>query len=354
MGPKILLIQLRQLGDILLCTACIREIKQAWPDATISFLCHPMGRLVLEDNPYLHKIWSYAPQGSWWQDLQLMKELRAEGFELVLDFMYNPRSALYAKLTGAPRRLAFPSRRSWLFTEPVAQASTVEYIVEEKFRYLRALGIAPNSHKLDLPWFKEDAALVCQFLRETPSFATAALRVVLSPTHRRVERQWSLSSYAAIADRLTLEWGAAVLWIWGPGEKEVVLEVQQLCRQLTYVAPQTSFRQVAAFVAQCDLFMGNSNGPSHVAVAVQTPSLQLHGPTYAAAWSPLNDRHRAIQAAQDSSLGRGAINEISPDKVWQTLLKMQKTLFKSAQLRPQNGVRMDWLATFNERSAAGE
>jgi heptosyltransferase-2/heptosyltransferase-3 len=95
-------------------------------------------------------------------------------------------------------------------------------------------------------------------------------------------------------------------------------------------------------MANCDLFLGNSNGPSHVAVAVDIPSLQLHGTTLAASWCPLSERHRALQAGQGSEAARGPIAELSEQAVWSALEGMRPFLDKTAQSRQQIGVRMNW------------
>lgn len=341
MAPKkILLLQLRQLGDILLTTPCIREIKRAWPHASISFLAHPMGRLVLDKNPYIDELITYG--SSWGEQASLLRKLRAASFDLSLDFMYNPRSAFYARWTGAPQRLAFDSRRNFLFTEIVPQNPEVEYIVREKFRYLEQLGIQPREQRLDLPWFPEHADPVTAWLAAEPRLAEAPLRVVLSPTHRRVERQWSLARYAALADRLHRDWKAAVIWIWGPGEEDFVRGAQALALEPSFLAPKTSFRELAALIANCDLFVGNSNGPSHVAVSVDTPSLQLHGPTYAKTWCPLTERHRGLQAGHDTPQKRGPIDLISEEEVWQALEGMYPIAEVSAQGRRASGAKKTW------------
>ncbi len=62
------------------------------------------------------------------------------------------------------------------------------------------------------------------------------------------------------------------------------------------MAPETKLSELGDLIARCQLFIGNSNGPSHIAVAVDTPSLQLHGPTNALAWCPDTDRHTYIQS----------------------------------------------------------
>ena len=336
MPDKILLIQLRQLGDILLTTPCLREIKRAFPNASVSFLCHPMGRLILDGNPYLDHLITYDPKDKLGSEVKLWKELRAAKYDLVLDFMYNPRSALYSWVSGANRRLAFPSRRSWFFTDIVPQPKESTYIVSEKFAYLRYFGIEPQSIRLDLPWSEKEAAWVEDWQKKEASFAEASLRVILSPTHRREERQWSLERYAQLADHLTKRWNATVIWVWGPGEEDFVRKAQSLCTQATLLAPRSSFRELAALIAHCDLFIGNSNGPSHVAVATDTPSLQLHGPTAALSWCPLTERHQALQATAGAGMG-----EIGEDEVWRKVDGMKILAEQSAKSRGQT-IRGHW------------
>lgn len=342
MAPKILLIQLRQLGDILLTTPCIREIKKAWPEAKISFLTHPMGRLVLKDNPYLFEHLIYDPKGSWLQEGSLLRRLRDQQFDIVLDFMYNPRSAIYARVTGAARRLAFPSRRSRLFNELVPRDAGIHYIVEEKFAYLRHLGIDAKDRSLDLPWFPHDALKAEEWFAAQRDWPDSAPRVVLSPTHRREERQWPLDRFARLADRLTREWGAKIIWVWGPGEEEMVKAVQAQARLESDLAPATSFRELAALIAQCDLFIGNSNGPSHVAVAVDTPSLQIHGPTYARTWCPLTATHQAIFLNGKGPEERGLIDLITEEELWQALSSLRPSVDRSVAARGLSGVRRIW------------
>jgi ADP-heptose:LPS heptosyltransferase len=93
-------------------------------------------------------------------------------------------------------------------------------------------------------------------------------------------------------------------------------------------------RELAAFIANCDLFVGNSNGPSHVATSTEIPSLQLHGPTYAKSWSPLNERHQAVQKAQ--------MEDIDVESVWHALGQLRPVVEKRVQYRLQNGVRIEW------------
>lgn len=333
----ILIIQLRQLGDILLTTPVLRALKKAKPRARLTFLSAPMGRLILDDCPYLDEHFVYEDAWTWKEGLRLANTLRERRFDLVLDFMNNPRSAFYTWRSGATRRLAFKSARRLAYTQTVARPEAGRYIVDEKFDLLRAAGFAPLDQGLVLPWFESHTRPLMKLWGERPAFRTAPLVVTLSPTHRRVPRRWPLDRYAALADRLVKDWGAEVVWLHGPGEEDLVARARAMCTTDTVLAPKTSFREMAALIANTDLFIGNSNGPSHVAVADNICSLQLHGPTQARSWCPMTEKHRAVEAVQTRSM-----EEISVDAVWQALQAMAPAITAQATAARLRRPRLSW------------
>lgn len=349
MARRILVIQLRQLGDILLTTPLFRAIKFNRPDVHLTFLSHEMGRLIIDGCPYVDEYFTYGNDWTLTMHLRLAKTLREREFDLVIDSMNNPRSAFYALATGARERIAFKSARSFVYTDTVTKSGESDYVVRERLRLVSAAGFsvpANDSLRLLLPWFEKHTAPVMKLMGSQPRFSADCLRVVLSPTHRREPRRWPLKSYAVLADLLTREWGAFVMWAWGPGEESVVDEAMSLCETPTFKAPATTFRELAALIANFDLFVGNSNGPSHVAVAVDTPSLQLHGPTSARAWSPLTDVHQALEGSPaeggSKSDTNGAITSISVGMVYEKLQAMKPQLDLRAAARRKKGPRLNW------------
>lgn len=329
---RILLIQLRQLGDIILTTPCIRELRKSFPHSQIDFLTHKMGHLILDDNPYLNKVYSYHETDSWLKQLKVLKELRAQSYDVVVDFMYNPRSALWVLFSGAKKRYAFPSRRAWAYTDIVPQLGYSDYIVTEKFELIKALGAQCEDISLSLPWNEKHMGPYLQHKKSLfPDDKT--IRVALSPTHRRKERQWPGHLYIELANELQKH-GAYVIWIWGPGEEEFVRNLQSQTSSPSMLAPKTSFRELAALLANVDLFIGNSNGPSHVAVSCDTPSIQLHGPTYAVSWCPNTEEHRSIQEE--------AMTDIKLSQVLGVYNQMSDVLEKTCGARLKKGDRMSW------------
>ena len=339
---NILIIQLRQLGDILLTTPLISEIKRLIPGSRVSMLTHPMGRLVLAGNPHLDQDIYYPADGGLRQNLALVHFLRSQQFDVILDGMNNPRSAFFTVGAGClnqTMRVGFAGRRRFIYHRRCLLGGDPCYIVKEKFRLLEPLGIQGQCAELTLPWRQDDRTSLDHFAAAHPAFQSAPLRVVLSPTHRHEVRRWPLPMYAKLADWLAHKWGASVTWIWGPGEEGVIDEVMSLCRTETLKSPPTTLRELAAWIAHCDLFIGNSNGPSHLAVAVDTPSLQLHGPTNAISWCPMTTSHCAIQSPSSS----GVIAEISLEAVQQQLSAMLPRVLSQSHWRRSHSPWCDWL-----------
>src|SRR3954454_23768327 len=91
---RILLIQLRQLGDILLTTPCMRAVKRERPKAKLTVLTHSMGRLVLDNSPDVDEHFFYEDTWGLKDHWLLAKTLKEREFDTIIDFMGNPRSAL--------------------------------------------------------------------------------------------------------------------------------------------------------------------------------------------------------------------------------------------------------------------
>lgn len=299
---KILIIQLRQLGDILLTTPVITAIKDQIPDAQVDFMTYPMGRLIIPGNPLVRKH-IIAPQEGILSSLRFAKELRRESYDVVFDFMATPRSSVIARLIPARERIAFHTSRAPLFTKTVPRGKSEEYIVREKFRLLNSIGIQSTDVRMMLPVDERDHDVARNFFSSNPELSKSQMRVILSPTHRRAERRWPMERWAELAVWLERSQNAKVIWIWGPGEEGDIDSVMRLAQGAGVKSPKTSFRELAALIKESHLFIGNSNGPSHVAVAMDTPSIQLHGPTSAVSWCPLTERHRAVQKSSMDEIG---------------------------------------------------
>lgn len=338
MEPQtIVVIQLRQLGDILLTTPAVRALKKKWPHSRLIFVSHSMGKLVLSGNPYIDEHLTYSERFT--STLKIIRNLRKLKPDLLIDYMFNPRSALISLLSGAKYRVSFQSKRAFAYHKLVPRPSSEKYIVSEKLELLDALGVEDDGLRLDLSYEPSDLLTTVKFLES--NLSRDSVKVVISPTHRRVQRRWPLKKYAAISDFLTLNWQAEVIWVWGPGEEDFIVEGLSYCEQKAFKAPKTSFRELAALLANVHLFIGNSNGPSHVAVSTGICSVQLHGHTLGYSWCPNTVKHQFIQA-EDFGKTFENLDSINTDQVVDKLEKIKPTVVSYKTAKDQYGVKSNW------------
>lgn len=347
---RILIIQLRQLGDILLTTPVLRRLNLLYPRAKVDVLTHSMGKLVLNNNPFLSRHWVYSDSDSSWKQLQLMLKLRSQGYDRSYDFMANPRSAIYSSIVGAREKFAIRTRRSFLYTDtfdPSEEGTESSYICREKVKVVdhfaerdevpvqSVVGFEEGCLP-ELYWSVENDRWAQNWMKSQASGNDKKIKLIISPTHRKAPRKWPLEKYAEISRMLTVKFGRQILitWLWGPGEEADIDEILFRFAGKGVKAPKTNFTQMSALIQCHDLFLGNSNGPSHVAVAAGVSSLQLHGHTNGASWCPAvcdlppSEREKVSHEFIQSTLYRVGIGDenlmsaISTDQVFIKLCKM--------------------------------
>lgn len=274
---KILIIQLRQLGDVLLTTPVIKPLKERFPEATISFLTEKNASDILSGNSYLDEIITIKRKVSISEQLNTIMGIRKKGFDLVLDFMSNPRTAYISFFSGAKVTVSYDtSIRRLLYTTNVKPAG--DYVVDHKLSMLKPFGIevADNTPYMHVPQEAKDQA--ASFLKSRGVEDNDFL-VCIDATHRRATRKWTGKGFAEVADRLREKYNAKVVFLWGPGEREEVEKIMSLCRYRHIIDTGTDIKGLAALLKRANLLIGNCSFPRHVATSQGTPTLIIHGAT---------------------------------------------------------------------------
>jgi len=296
-NPKrILVIQLKRAGDVIVTTPVLPALRQALPQAEIDFLVDKPFAPLLENNPSLHQVHLYDRQAPW----KTWRNLRAASYDWIIDFQSSPRSILAGLYSGARVRAGYRvSFWGMFFHRTIKRPGAGLSATEGKMTLVRALlASAPAAGERRIYLTDPERNWAAKEINEKP----AAKDIVgLIPTHRRSSRRWPAASFAHLA-RLLVSQGRAVWLFWGPGEQDYVSAIQREAPGSRMI-PRTSLRQMAALLEQCKMVVTNDNGPMHLAVAVGTPTVTLYGPTDPVAWNPGGPRHRVVQASGLTCLG---------------------------------------------------
>ncbi len=285
---KILVIQLRRVGDILLTTPVLSFLKKAIPNATIDFLSEAGGASVLETNPQLDNLLIYKKGKSWSE----IKMVRSKQYDVVLDFMNNPRSALLTGLSGARWRVGFRhSVRSIFYNICLPVPADPEYVPQRKLRLVRYW---LEKAQVPIPVGVSGRPQL-YFSRDDEDFATSWFEqekirkgnfMVIAPVHRHPIRSWRWEGFRDVGLKLVQDKKLKVYLAWGPGEEELISQVRKGVEDKLGMLPPTSLRQMGAIFKKARLVLTNDSGAMHLAVATGTPTVTIYGPTRPIDWNP--------------------------------------------------------------------
>ncbi len=286
---RILLSRLRFMGDVILTTPLIRRLKEAFPEATLSYLTQDTFAPLLWHNPHLDEVIAWPVGRSITEQWRVYYQVRQRRFDLAIDLFGNPRTALMTWLTGAPVRVGGDFRgRGKLYNVRVPAPTTELNAIDFHWRSLEALGIDKDDNRTEIFLTEEEEKWARNFLEER-SLDLSRPVVGLHPGATWPNKRWPEKYFAELAQGL-IEQTVQVLITQGPGEEPIASEVmrQISLRKPTGAVslPVLNLRQLASVQKQMQVFVSNDCGVMHLAVAAGTPTIGLFGPSQPHIWFP--------------------------------------------------------------------
>jgi ADP-heptose:LPS heptosyltransferase len=281
---RVLITQIRRLGDVVLSTVLLEDLRRAFPDAGIDFLVGEGAAPLLDGHPFLSRRILYDrahPTRTW-------RLVRDRKYDWIVDPQSSPRTAPLALISGAPVRSGYGVRGwGWVYTHRLPRAGRpVEYVARERQRLLEALGVAvgpPRTRLVVTDAERETGRLLLrERLRDT---GRPVVAMVLSSA--AAAREWPTESFASLAEMLARERIQSVAFEM-PGDADKVSRVRAIARGLVRIATP-GLRDFMGALLACDVLVSGSTGPAHIATALGVPRVTIHGPDAAEAWAPHDD-----------------------------------------------------------------
>jgi len=297
---RILLIKLRGVGDVLLSTIVIRNIRLAFPNARIDFLTEPVARDVLTGNNDLNAVVLFDRNTMSGADL--IRKVRGNRYDLIIDLFGNPRTALVTRWSGARYRVGYRFRwRSYAYNILTEPRGGAVHNTQFNLDALERLGIAIQDRNLYFPLSPEDEAFADRVFEERGLKGVPV--VGLSFSGGWYTKRWGRDHFAELACRIVSRFGCRVMVVWGPGEEDDASGVVRAIGAGGLPAPPTTLKQLAALLKRCACFVSNDSGPMHIATAVGTPVLGIYGPTNPNLQGPYGPGHRIVRNEELECLG---------------------------------------------------
>jgi ADP-heptose:LPS heptosyltransferase len=301
---RILLIRPRALGDVLLATPAVRALRAGYPEAEIHMLVDDVLAPLLDENPYLDRLWCFPRQrrglGRW---ARLYRDINRARFDLVIDLHGTPRTAFLARWSGAPNRVGYALRgRGRWYNFRVERDSDRRGVWRQQYAARTNLDIVarcgvvgPVLEDTSLVFVTNRAAEI-RIREYFDSLPSGAPYVGVAPAGTWQAKTYPVASFARVADRLA-QAGCTIILLWGPGERAIVDAAREAMQAPAVVAPATGLHELAALLGRLDLLLSNDSGVKHLAVARGTPTLTLFGPTSPVNWVSGLREHAWLRSA---------------------------------------------------------
>lgn len=273
---KILCIQLRQLGDVILTTPAIRQLRKRFPSSQIHFLTESLGSAVYINNPYVDKVLVYPKKFNLKQHLCFIYNLYKQKYDLVIDFFGNPKAAQFAWITRAKERLGFYyGIRSIVYTEYLPVLPGMVYSAQQKLCLLQKFINFQDLSDTTPDFFTNisDKEFARAFANKY--FTSKDKWVAFCPISRRSKKLWNKNQYHLLAKHL-LDIGYKLFIVYGPGEKSLAVETLGDLSALVLIDYEMpTIAELSAILKYCSFFVGNDGGPKHLAVCAGIPTLGI-------------------------------------------------------------------------------
>ncbi len=282
---SILLIRPGGIGDAVLLAPTINQLKNSYPDVTITVLAERRNAGVFALVPAMDRVSCY--------DLptEFLAALRKR-YDVVIDTeQWHRLSAVAARLIRAQIKIGFSTNeRQRMFTHAVAYSHD-DYEKASFFALLAPLGIdLPIQNTSGFLAIPPDTDTVVSRLLVRQSVMDRKL-VVIFPSASIVERRWGVERFRQVAEIMTSR-GYCVVVV-GGGEDQLEGEKIVAGGGLN-LAGRTTLAETAAILEQSQLLISGDSGILHIAVGLDVPTVSLFGPGRALKWAPRGDKHLVL------------------------------------------------------------
>ena len=277
---KILIIQLRQLGDVLLSTPLAQNIKIFYPDSSVYFLTSSQAEDIVFENLFIDKVLTLKKGVK--HEVEMIYRVRKEGFDAILDVQRTARSKRITLFSKAKIKAAFYKKGNNFPYNTLIKQETKGYTAFERLDLLKAIGIDKPEKLLPSLFFDSSTE---ERVKNYLINHNIKNYFVISPTARKQWKMWSLEEFGKLADKISKKLNlTAVITYGNREEKEKAKETAEQISNSHIIEKPFSIKEFAALLKLSKFSVGNDSFPSHVAVSQGVKTVVICGPT--SGWYP--------------------------------------------------------------------
>lgn len=285
---KIAIVRLSALGDIIVSAVFLAAIKERFTNAQIEWFVDERFGAILEHSPYIDKLHPIALKSilttfNPLKIFKLFKSLRAYEYDIVIDMQGLIKSALITQMLKAPKKVGFDctSAREGLSAFFYSQKVSIAYNEPVLKRNFTLLSHALNLPKKEISEGLSSRSKVFSY-QDSPKIDALNLnknkpKILFVLETSKINKTYPIERFKELA--LALE-NFQICLLWHASEDKATALYGALKNQRdVLLLPKLTLNEVKALLFKMDLIIGGDTGITHLAWALQKPSITLYGNT---------------------------------------------------------------------------
>ncbi len=310
---KILIIKFRHIGDVLLSTPLIRNLKLHFPDASIDMAINEETKAMVEHNPDIDHLFLYPRNkikksslvGKVVLETSYAKTILSNRYDLVINLTEGDRGAILALLSRAEIRLGKQTKNRFLqyfkaFTI-VTEKLPPMHNIEQGLKFLDLLELSTFEKKVHL--YSNDKSK--QKIETILTKEKIKDFIIIHPVSRWMFKCWDDEKFAKIIDYIELNKKKKVIITASPDPIELdrIESILKNCKSNPFnLSGLLSLDELSALIDKASLFLGVDTAPMHMAAALDIPIIALFGPSNPILWGPWDNETEKSEYTKTRSL----------------------------------------------------
>jgi len=279
---RILVVRLDRIGDVLLSTPVIKNLRDAYPKSYIAFMVRPYAREITQGNPYLDDVIVYDKENEesgLAANFEFIKYLRRKKFDTAVILHPTTRTNLLIFLTGIRERIGYDRKWGFLLTHriPHTKQEGLKHEIDYTLDVLKHMGLTPQSRQMHMPINSVSEMKVGKAL-EAAGICDDDLLIAINPSASCPSKRWPAVKFAKVADTLKNKYNAKIVIIGAKGDLAFGDAVHRsMGGESLDLSGKTTVSELASVLKRAKLFISNDSGPVHIACALGTPVVAIFG-----------------------------------------------------------------------------
>jgi len=274
---KILVWQTAFLGDLILTTPLIHSLKNIYPNSEIHLVAKPFGKDVFKNNPYLDRLIVFDKNRN--STFSLIGNLRKEKYDIAISPHRSHRASYSIFLSGAKKRIGFDKAGfSFLYTDTVEHRFDGTHEIGRNLKLLTKLDNYSEDKIYRYPeiFLTEDEEIIIERYH-----LPRKNYIVIAPGSKWKTKRWTVEGFKDLIKYLQKRDNVVVL-LGGMEDREYadsILNSLDKKDNLLDLVGKTNLRESFSIIKNAEILISNDSAPVHMAVAFNTPVIDIYGPT---------------------------------------------------------------------------